>query len=75
MEDIKIEKNISIPGPRGLSTRYPWLKKLETGDSVCITNLFDAQRIRENLSHYSKRHGLKFTTRKTQDGLRIWRLK
>lgn len=78
-----IEKQIPIPPPssgkRGGSTRgpnadntYPWAE-MQVGDSILIPH-----RMRDSLStsirYHTKRHGMLFTQRKNDDGVRVWRL-
>lgn len=66
-----IEKNVPLPSK---NKKYPFIN-MEVGDSVLITDwsLFHGAA---NAAHMvGARNGRKFTSRKTQEGLRIWRIK
>lgn len=70
---LTIER-VPMPRPKQWVTRnvYPWLK-LDIGESF----LYSGNRKTGSAvaSKAGKRHGRKFATRFTQDGLRIWRIK
>lgn len=77
---FRIDKNLPIPNPTGQGRHsiYPFAR-MEVGDSFLVppsmcpprTGLNGARR---SVSMYAKRHGTKFTCRKTPDGLRVWRI-
>jgi len=70
---IKIEKGIPIPKDvRGRKSKYP-IEKLEVGDSFHVESI-----TRQSLFSSCRKYvnmGWKFTTRKTGNGIRIWRVK
>lgn len=69
---MKIEKNIPIP-ERGWKRKYPF-GNMDIGDSFLV----DADGSNKAISAakmYGMRHGLKFTSKKQDDGCaRIWRI-
>ena len=80
---FKIDKNIEILTDQNHKIKYPFLK-MEVGDSFFIPEKDEQKRI--NLARRaasagiafskSKRKGeVKFSTRKLEDGIRIWRIK
>tara|TARA_R100000152_G_scaffold18092_1_gene9824 strand:+ start:495 stop:716 length:222 start_codon:yes stop_codon:yes gene_type:complete len=69
-EDFKIEKDIPIPNKRLKSSKYYFdIYSLEVGDSVFCPTQNMASAIRLKL----KRHGFKGTTKKWENGFRVWR--
>ncbi len=74
---IKIDKN--IPMPVSLTTKYPLLE-MEIGDSFLACDKHDAVR-QSSISTQirvwaaSKKYDWKFTVRKTDHGIRVWRTK
>jgi len=72
---VKIDKGIPIPEPRKGGRRgekYPW-REMSVGDSF----LFDGDESSKATCAASSagiRLGRKFTTRKTAEGYRIWRI-
>jgi hypothetical protein len=83
MKPIKIEKNIQIPKSKGAGAplKYPF-NKLNIGDSFFIPfnkdsklNLGNSLRISAIL--WAKRNNpkIRFTTRSSNGGIRIWRIK
>ncbi len=81
MTNFKIEKEISIP-PKYRKAKeifFP-LDEMEVGDSFLVVNGMETPTGRDArvaliqyASAYSKRTNKKFTTRKTDNGIRIWR--
>lgn len=72
----EIESGIPIPVPeRGRKTRYPFLREMEVGESVLITDP-DVTRLRlaNRLSQLGKITGRRFTQRACADGIRVWRV-
>ena len=66
---IKIDKNIPLPETRN---RYPF-DKLEVGNSFFVEG---KTNINGSRYHYvRKNHGKKFTTKRENGGLRVWRIK
>ena len=78
MTDLVVETGVPLP-PRSIKPAafsvyfYGILGKLELGDSVFAPKSQEA--IWTYLSRYSRETGYKFTTRKTPDGVRVWRVK
>ena len=84
---IKVEKGVPIPprrwrggGPRGGDPKYPW-PLMEVGDSFFIPTHSRDEAILMNLkigssaTTYMRKHGVKFTARSLDDGVRYWRVK
>jgi hypothetical protein len=74
METFIIESNIPLPAERsyeksGITTV---LKKLEVGQSFAVKS--EGRKKSGALYQVGKKLGRKFATRKTSDGLRIWRV-
>ncbi len=63
---FKIEKDVPIP------EKYPF-SKMGVGDSFDILDA-GAKEVSAAVSYYGKKHGKKFTVRKTADGHRCWRI-
>jgi len=69
--DIKIEKGIPCPERRAGGRLYPW-DAMEVGDSFLIP---DCERKRQfGLCSCAKRFGIKITTRRIGNDVRVWRL-
>jgi len=66
MTEIKIEKNVPVPVGR---LKYPW-DAMKPGDSF-LTN----GRSQLNPPQHLVDQGWRFTQRRTNNGLRIWRVK
>lgn len=82
MSDFQIEKQIAIPlkYKKGREAFFP-LGQMEIGDSFLIlpntktpTGKDARIALTQFASSYSKKTGKKFTTRKVENGLRIWRI-
>lgn len=73
-DEIKIDKNISIPKPRtGGNVKWPF-DKMEIGDSfLAIQKTFSSASALAVAAGY--RLNRKFSCRKTEEGIRIWRIK
>lgn len=73
MQFTEITSDIPVPEKRrgGLTAM---MRKLEVGQSVGVTGVKHTD-LGGTCSNLKRRHGLKFTTRKLEDGsIRIWRL-
>lgn len=68
---IKIEKGIPVP-VKIAGTKYP-LKDMEIGDSIPVFAK-DIIIFRNMLTKISKKLGVKFITRKVDEGYRCWRV-
>ena len=80
MPEFKIEKYTPLPDKRRSAARYPWYL-MEVGDSIYIARE-EPTTIRKHqravvciFCGYSNRHGMKFTSRREGDGVRVWRIK
>jgi len=69
---IQIEKGIPIlPGNEG---KIHWTE-MSIGDSFLVeTTMSQYGYIRSNAYHAGARYGMKFTCRKTDGGIRVWRI-
>lgn len=67
---ITIEHGIPIPQ----KTKYP-LEQLAIGDSFLCPKTTKSKNITSLCVAYSKKTGFKYTVRKVEDGLRVWRIK
>lgn len=71
---MQIQKGIPIPRlayfPRN---KYPWAD-MEVGDSF-VVSLSTHHTVYKASIYASKRFGFDFTIRKTNEGVRIWRIK
>ena len=71
MEEFKIEKGVPVPprnGGRGAPEKYPF-SSMEVGDSFLAP-----EKAQSSTQSAGKRLGMKFTSRKEADGVRIWRV-
>jgi hypothetical protein len=67
-----VETNIPIPAPRKPDTRYPF-KELEVGYSFLVHD-GNIRSVRSRCSQVKLATGHKFTVRKVQGGVRVWRI-
>ena len=68
---MKIDKGVPLPKKRIPNGSYPF-KEMAIGDSFMVTDGLASARVLA--IHYGRRHGVKFTSRKEGDGLRVWRI-
>ena len=72
-----IEKNVAMksavfPNARGRPSIYP-LAQLEVGDSFCVP--IDAlESIQNAAANYARKHGSRFSCRKIDGQIRVWRI-
>ena len=74
---FKVEKGFEIGSTkRGPKPKYPW-REMEVGDSVLFKYDFVNGTTKEQMSSYAygKQSGKKFSGRKVDGGMRIWRIK
>ena len=69
---MKIENNIPIPAPHQQGVKYPF-GELGVGDSF-LAPPTKCQSLKAAASQYKRLHGVNFTTRIVEDGVRIWRI-
>ena len=75
MESIKIDKNIPLPENKRNSraAKYP-LNQMKIGDSFeVLDSQVTRSGIRSTIWFAAKNTTLKFATRKTENGTRVWR--
>ena len=80
--DVRIEKGIPIPGYKHGASRanpaavkyYERLKELQAGESILIPEEEIPTGITGTLQYHRLKYGRKFTTRRMDGGLRIWRM-
>lgn len=75
---FKIDNNVPIPGHKAGTKegyKYPF-NDMRVGDSFLVQPdpVSGRNKIAAACSQHSKRHGGKFITRKTPEGIRIWRV-
>ena len=78
---MKIDKGIEIPNPYKDKRKYPF-EEMEIGDSILFCKENDrvaqgraANRVFMWRSHNKAMKNRKYITRKTKQGIRIWRTK
>jgi hypothetical protein len=72
--EIKIDTNIPFPGlPGEGSRRYPF-NKLEVGHSFEKPHDVEEAKFRTAAFAYAKKHGIRLSVRKTDSGIRCWRV-
>lgn len=69
---MQIEKNVPLPDDNPRNKKYPW-GDMEVGDSVYLDSSHEPAHVRSAVSHYGKRTGKSFVTRKEGSGIRVWR--
>lgn len=65
--------NSKIPVPKRRGYEWPF-RHMKVRDSFLVPKWMPDYRARNAASNYGRRHGMKFTTRITSDGLRVWRI-
>ena len=75
-EAIKVETGIPMPETTDRVAKYPW-SKMAPGDSFLVSckpgdNKSGAVRSAANV--YGTRHQMKFSIRKVDGGVRVWRI-
>jgi hypothetical protein len=65
----KIEKNIPLPGP----SKYP-LMEMKVGESFIVPK-DDFQGVRGAIQKVQKAYKMRFTTRREDSSIRVWRSK
>ena len=68
---IKIDKGVPLPVTYTVNLKYPWLE-MEIGDSFFVNAT--QSRIGSHAWQMGNRHNRKFTTRKVDGGVRVWRV-
>jgi len=73
---FEIKKDVPIPAvrmPGGRGVKYPF-RSMEVGDSFhADVSAAEAKKIQYAATAYSRRNGVKFTTRRSDTGVGIWR--
>jgi hypothetical protein len=71
---IAIDKNVPIPAAtRGPAPVFPW-RRMEVGDSFFVPDRANTNSLSCNAAALRKRYGLKFTVRRENGGVRVWRI-
>jgi hypothetical protein len=71
VSNFVIEKGVPLPG-RGRSPIYPF-EQMEVGDSFAVPE--DKRHVvGPAAAWFGKRHGRKYSVRKTTGGFRVWRV-
>lgn len=71
MSMVQVEKNVPIPSTVSHgNTKYPWHEMEVGGSFIYEGNPTGAH----NSAYQASRFGKKFKARKTEDGMRIWRV-
>jgi hypothetical protein len=70
MSKVKIDKGIEMPNKKDSRVKYPW-ESLEVGDSFLPSKDITSSIISSANKRYAPK---KFTQRKTEEGIRIWRI-
>lgn len=76
MMSAQIESGVPIP-PRthGRKTRWPFLMEMKVGDSVLITDpAMMNHQLAVRLSALKRATGRRFTQRRVDGGVRVWRI-
>jgi hypothetical protein len=66
---VRIDRGIPIPS--AYKCKYPW-KELEIGDSFLMDGA--PRQVANAVSRAGRAYGRKFSTRKTREGVRVWRV-
>lgn len=73
---FEIQKNVPIPAVHktgGPTVKYPF-RAMEVGDSFTAeVSAAEAKQIQRAATSFSRRNGVKFTTRRTASGVGVWR--
>ena len=71
----EIESGIPIPQPVRRKSKFPFLREMNVGDSVLITDPSVTRlRLANRLTQLAKTTGMRFTQRACADGIRVWRV-
>ena len=73
---FEIRKNIPVPAVRkagGRAAKYPF-REMVVGDNFeAVVPDAEAKQIQRAATAYARRNGVKFTTRRTDTGVGVWR--
>lgn len=72
MKELIIEKNIPIPASARSSKWKQLISRMETGDSVLVETRNQANTLIGSAKFIP--FDVKFTTRQTTEGIRVWRI-
>jgi len=74
MNEYKIENHVPAPElKKGPEPKYPF-GKMAVGESVFLMDFSDADKAYDAAKKYGQRNGMKFSRRKSEGGVRIWRV-
>jgi len=75
---FEIVKNIPIPSVRtagGRAIKYPFRNMVDVGDSFqAVVSIDEAKQIQRAAAAFARRNGVKFTTRRSDTGVGVWRI-
>lgn len=74
---IKVERGVPAPPRTASRTKYPFAD-MEVGDSFFMSAAFpehERGRVSAAACAYAKKHGVKFSTKVFDTGVRTWRIK
>lgn len=70
---IEVDKGLPIPGHNGgRRAFYPW-NNMNVGDSFFVQNI-KIKSVTGAASSYGRNHGMRFTARTVEGGVRVWRV-
>jgi len=72
--DWIVEAGIPVPKPRGSNIVFGFIYTLKVGECALLTGPVNRASLRASITYARQRYGKKFATRKTGDGVRVWRL-
>lgn len=71
-----IDKSIPFPEIKRWNAgelKYPW-RELTVGDSFLVSKEVKLSSMHAQCSRYGRQYGRKFRARKTEEGVRVWRV-
>lgn len=69
---IKIDTGIPLPDPKTGGSKYPW-KDMDIGHSFFVPEQVTAT-FKTQITNAQKRTGFRFTSRRVEGGIRVWRI-
>ena len=70
----KVEAGIPIPKAQGHHQVFGFLYSMKAGESVLLSSqVGNKAALRSSITYAQQRYGKRFTTRKTAEGVRLWR--
>lgn len=72
MSEFIVDKGVAVAAPARKPYKYPF-NEMDIGDSFLARFALE-KALRTSASLYGTRHGLKFSVRLMEDGVRVWRI-